>query len=765
MTIQADDIMGTDALLPAKDEDAKPKRKKNQKMEDDEVVTIMEKFINSALNFANSELSTERAESIREYYGKPYGDEEENHSSVVARDLYDTVEWMLPTLLEIFFGSGKIMKFDPKTSEDVEQAKQETDVVNHLIAHHNKGFLSILQWIKDSLVQKNGFLKFVPQTKTKIETETYENLTDEQFEILSQELMAESDNVKKEVIEYSTHEDNILIPVPNSIGQIIPQTLHDIKIKITKTETEIEFMCVPPEEVLVAPSHAELSLRNCQMIIHQRDMTVTELLEMGFDEDIVNALPTAQLPSTPSFQQEYIQRQYLTDVYVNKLTYTDASMRPIRISEGYGMIDYDGDGVAELNQIFYSTGKVLQVRPFEYMPFASITPTILSHQFFGLSIADVMRDLQRIKTQLWRQMLDNIYTTNNNRHAINDLLVDSEDLYHPQPGQIIRCQGNPYESIMPLQVADVSAPVMQMMEYIDDVAESRSGVSKNTTGLNPDILNNNKGDSSVWRLMTAATQRINFIARCFAETGFRDLFLGLHQLMRKYQNVQQEILIEDKWININPRTWKERDNVSVRVGLGTGDKDVLRNAYTMLGQIQNTLLTGGKINLVSDTNIYNLIAATADTFNIKNIDDYFTNPQSQAGAAALKQQQQAAQQNPQAAAQQAQMQLQMQIEQMKLAQKDRDTQVYAQVEIMKEQMWKEIEQMKLSQKQANDLLNASLKDSALHLENARVALEESKTIHDVAHKTTLESHNMLMDISKELRENKKVTQTAPRVEA
>lgn len=132
-----------------------------------------------------SKLSNERATAM-DYYNGEIKDmpAEAGRSRAVSTDVSDTVEGMMPSLMEIFCGGDEVVKFEPVGPEDVKAAEQETDYVNHVFMQQNPGFLILYSFIKDALLSKNGIVKVFWEEKEEEEEETYYGLTDDQFMML-----------------------------------------------------------------------------------------------------------------------------------------------------------------------------------------------------------------------------------------------------------------------------------------------------------------------------------------------------------------------------------------------------------------------------------------------------------------------------------------------------------------------------------------------------------------------------------------------------
>src|SRR5262245_60010876 len=111
----------------------------------------------SALSaMAASKLSQERARALDYYLGDMANDlpGPEGRSRAVSTDVADTIEGLMPSLMDIFAGTDEVVRFDPVGPEDIAGAEQETDYVNHVFMQQNPGFLVLYSFIKDALLSK-----------------------------------------------------------------------------------------------------------------------------------------------------------------------------------------------------------------------------------------------------------------------------------------------------------------------------------------------------------------------------------------------------------------------------------------------------------------------------------------------------------------------------------------------------------------------------------------------------------------------------------
>ena len=597
------------------------------KISDTELRSIINSEINNSLGFLGGALSNQRKKSLEYYLGDKLGTEIEGRSQVVSTDVADTIETILPNLIRIFTSSDQTVKCDPVKSEDVALAEQASNYVNYVFNKDNDGFKILYTWFKDALLEKNGIVKIYWDESEKTEQETYKNLSDEEYQVL-----VSDDDV--DIIEEEEMDDELAIAQLEQFKQVaaaqgqevdVPKPkLHNVVIRRTEKNGKVKIENVPPEEFLI--ERTAKSIEDANFVAHRTLKTRSELIEMGYDKETVYDLPATQIVL---YNNERLTRFGDIDEYPFDQT-PDSSTESVELYECYLKVDYDGDGIAELRKVTVagdSGYQVLDNQAVDFVPFCSLTPIPMPHRFYGRSVAELVEDVQLVKSTVMRQLLDNMYLTNNNRVAIMDGMVNLDDLLTSRPGGVVRTKQPPSQVMMPMQSQTISQQAFPMLEYLDTVRETRTGVTRYSQGLDADSLN--KTATGVNTLMSQTQMRMELIARIFAETGVKDLFKRIFELTVKYQDKERVIQLNNQFVPVRPTEWKNRYNISITVGLGSGSKDqqlVILNAI-LEKQLQAFQLQGGKeYPMVSLKNIYNTLSKMIENAGLKNVDNYFVNP-------------------------------------------------------------------------------------------------------------------------------------------
>ena len=578
-----------------------------------EIIAILNREIKSSTGFIGGEIVNRRKKSLEYYLGKPFGNEVEGRSQVVSTDVSDTVESLLPSLMRIFTAGDNVFHCEPVGVEDSETARQCSDYLNYIFYKENPGFTALYTAFKDALIQRNGILKIYWDDSQKTTREEYKRLTTDEYNLLV-------NDKEIEIAEHSEYEESLLDDNNNEIDKI---TYHDIVVKKTVSFGQVKIEAVPPEEFLI--ERQAKSIDSANFVCHRTNMTRTALIEMGFDKDEINKLPTGN--SIDYLEDNQVRFQ---EDLVGLNDDGDKSSDEILIHECYTRIDINDDGKSELVKILLAgdgTYKALSIEEVDSMPFISITPVIMPHRFYGRSVSELVEDIQLIKSTVMRQMLDNMYLTNNNRIAVQDGQVSLDDLLTNRPGGIVRTKQPPANVMMAMQTQPISDQAANLLGYLDAVKEARTGITRQSQGLDPNTLN--KTATGINQILSQSQMRMELIARIFAETGIKDLGYKMFELICKYQQKEKILKIRGKFIPMRPFEWRDKVNVTVAVGLGTGSKEqqlilltsILERQLQAINLQQNVY--GPMVNL---RNIYNTLKKLIENAGLGNVEPYFMDP-------------------------------------------------------------------------------------------------------------------------------------------
>tara|TARA_R110001583_G_scaffold1474_1_gene11585 strand:- start:212 stop:2209 length:1998 start_codon:yes stop_codon:yes gene_type:complete len=578
------------------------------KLSKSKLLALISQEISNSLGFYSSDLSKQREDALKYYLGEPLGNEVEGRSSVVSQDLLEVVESMLPSLMRMFTQSDKMVNFDPQGPEDVKYADQITDYCNFIFNRDNDGFSILHSMFKTALLQKNGFCKIYWKTSKKQKKESYKHLDEMQYQALL--IDNEIEIIDVETIE---EEDGIY---------------YDVELRRTKEYGRCQIDPVPPEEILVSPRAK--SLDDCNFIAHRVTKTVSELIDMGFNKKDVESLPSSE---DSVFNTEATTRRSYDDPTMDiDITNIDPSMRNVQITECYMKVDMDGDGIGELRKIIvggsgYNNYTILENEEINILPFAMCVAVPMPFRFFGLSMYDLLADVQMMSTAIMRQTLDNMYTLGNARTVVVDGQANLDDLLTSRPGGIVRVKSPGAVTPMPQQ--NFLNEGLAMMQKIDQLKEKRSGVPNQLMGLNPDTINKSHTTAESTRsMMQTSTQRIELVARSFAD-GVKDIFKNILAVISEYQDQERIVKLRGEFISMNPREWTDHYDCTVQVGLGTGNQDQRLQVLQQVLNVQEKMISQGGMGMVTPQTIYNTIEAFLQNSGYKDATQFFNNPSQQ----------------------------------------------------------------------------------------------------------------------------------------
>jgi hypothetical protein len=618
-------------------------RKMAEEMDEYQLNSIVSSEIRDSLNHFDQEFSQERIRAMDFYLGEPMGNEVEGRSQVVSTEVSDTVEAIMPNLMRVFTSNDKYVRFNARTSEDAERAEQISDYVNYVINHDNQGYKVLYNWFKDALLFRLGVVKYYYDEQEDIREEEYENLNETELAALLSNPDMEVIGVIEEQAE--GYEEDMM-------GDMVAVNMsYSLKVRVKESKGKIKIENVPPEEFLV--NRRATSLEDAHFVAHRTVMTVSDLVAMGYDRDVVE-----KYAGSYSLDVDEERTNRFQDIEANTgIDAADPTLAEVIYYECVMRVDYDGDGIAELRRICAigeGADEILHNEPFDHVPFAVVTPIMMPHRLIGRSIYDMTEDLQVIKSTLLRQYLDSVYTSTLPRMGIVEGQVNIDDVLDGTAGGIIRMRQA--GMIQPISGTPVGGEVRPLMDYIDNLKEQRTGMSKASQGLDANALQSTTA-SAISATVRGAQVKLESYARTMAETGVKDLFKGILHLVTKYDQKPRIIRLRNNFVPIDPREWHSEFDVVVQVGLGTADDEQKIAFLTQIAQKQEQILMqlGANNPVVTMSQYVNTLRSIAEIGGFKDADQFFNSPEQ----IAMMEQQMA--QQPQQGDQAAQAEMQAEI--------------------------------------------------------------------------------------------------------
>jgi hypothetical protein len=590
-------------------------------MDDDRLKALLSQEITSALTYDDTELSQKRSRAL-EYYRGEMNDTPamSGRSSVVSKDVADTIGWMLPGIIRVFTASDRMAIYEPEKPNDEEFAKQATDYINYVFNKDNPGYRIMWDATHDSLLLGNGIVKHWWDNKEECDYSEHSGLTEDQIAVMMQDQGVEITAQKPGQPQI------ILVPGPTGQMMEMPLQTFDVKVKRVVRSGRLRIECIEPEDFLL--DREATRIENSRFCAHRRDVSRSELIEMGFDKELVENLPADRFSS---MRQERLSRDENTATFFNNVG--DSSMLMVELFECYVRADVDNDGVAETVRAFYagagSSGELLDWEVWDdEVPFSDIPCEPIPHRWDARSVYDDTNDIQRVKTVITRQFLDNTYWVNNPMTTAEENSIANPDtLRSPRFGSTVFFKKGATPPA-PLPVPYIGDKALLALQHFDQVREMRTGVSRSTMALDPEALQNQTATAAN-NTKDAAYSQVELIARNQAELGWKRVFRQILKLVVKHQDRPRTIRLRDTWVEMDPRSWNANMDVTINIGLGTGSRD---RDMAMLNQILNVqiamtdrLAQGGfseqALEMVPKINM--TATKLAESAGIKNPDQFY----------------------------------------------------------------------------------------------------------------------------------------------
>lgn len=545
-----------------------------------ELQSVLAAEIKDAEDYIDTDISPEREAAAQYYRGDPFGDEESGRSQVVLTEVRDTINSMLPSLMRVFVGGEQVVEYTPTREETVGQAEQATDYVNYLLgADGNNSFETFYAAFKDALLKKVGVITWRWETDKQITERTYSGLSIGQAQMMrldpEVEVLAERVNAERDPrIDEAASNPNLPPEAQAQLAAMLEVTV-DMQVKRTRTKGRLIVEAVPPEEFLI--SRWAKNQDKSTLVGRRRYVKASEVVAMGVDQETVEQ--HSGRDGQFGINNEALIRQMSPNITAT--ANPDESQADVLLYEVFLRVDMDGDGVAELHYI-KAIGSECVIIHDETVPevdYALFCPNPEPHAVFGSSVADETMDLQDIKSHVLRNTLDSLASSIFPSLVIVENAVEVDDAMNTEMGRIIRAKAP--GMVQSLAEPFIGAQALGVMAYLDDIRASRTGMSKASQGLDPNVLQSTTA-AAVTNTLSASQERQELVARSFAESGMKRLFQGILRTITRHQDKPRMVKLRGKWVEVDPREWDADMEVQVNVALGRGD-DAQR--MTVLGAI------------------------------------------------------------------------------------------------------------------------------------------------------------------------------------
>ena len=668
-------------------------------MEKEEIQSAIKTAIQDAIDYVDSDIAGQRERAQSYFDGNVDLEHEEGRSKVVSTKVRDVVRGAKPSLMRIFMANNKFVEFTPKGPEDVDSAEQATAYC-HWVFNKVGGYNVLSNAIHDSLVKKVGLVKVWWNTETIAKTYSYENLSDDEVQVL----------VSKDGVEVTEHLQEIEMEM-DEFGLDVERNVHSMVISHKYEEGEMVVEGIPPEEFFI--DGTAKSIDDAYIVCHRREVRAGDIVAMGIDQDVVDQLDGSDEDSLIG-NIEKIQR-FGPSMQDDGEVDNDPSMRLVILTEAYMRLDVEGDGIPTLHKFLCggTSYEVLEMEAWDKTPFADFQVDPEPHAFYGRSLAELVLNDQDTTTSVLRGILDNVALTNSPRLEVLEDMVNMDDVMNNEIGAVVRSEQ--IGSVQTLAVPFIAGSTLPALQYLDMLVEEKTGISKMSMGVNADMLQNTSATAAALTAQAGAGQ-VEVMARNLAEGAKRLFQLMLHVAIKNSPD-EQMMRLNGKFVPIDPSVWDISMDMEINVGLGTGQEDAKAAALMQTFQTQQQIWQtyGPKNGLVSMTQMRNTLADTLALSGFKNADRYYAPMTAEieeqlmaqlAEEAALAAEQAGQQGDPMAQAlieaEQIKAQASMQGQQMKLQGKMQGDKIKMQADM-------QVKAAQMQSKQGTELANLQLK--------------------------------------------------------
>lgn len=579
----------------------------------------------SNLSNLTAELSAQRALAIDLYLGKDVDPPPEGQSSVIDRTVFETVQWILPSLCRIFANGDDVVTLLPLGPKDIDQAKQESAYLNWLITVKHPWFDTFLEFATDALLTKNAYILVYKDNNRKVDIEQYEQQTKTGIAYLMQDPGVQIIDAK----QYPAPDlppDPVLDatgrPIVDDQGQPMttPAMFYDVSVRRTKTDKDVCIRVLPPERCKVDQRAFNWRLdERCGYFEYWEETTLTELREQGYE------IPTDIADDPEIYTQEDYARDQFGERRLERYKPSDPSMRRVKARMIWIRVDADGDGMAELLQITRVGRRILYKEEVSRIPVASGVACPLPHRHVGISIGDMVQDIQRIKTTLMRQGLDSVYASLYPQKVVNENFVNMDDVMIRRPDGVIRATD--INQLRYEEVPFVLPQAIQGLQYMDQVRQARTGVSNGFSGVDTKDLMHNAQPGTVNQMTSMAAMRVEQIARILA-FAIEDLFSIVHEQVLKMGHKRQSVQLSGQWVEVDPGAWQKRTDFKICVAFSSGNKDTQVARLMAMAQKQLEALQA-EIPVCTPENYYNTLVELTKAADFAAPDRFWTDPKLQ----------------------------------------------------------------------------------------------------------------------------------------
>lgn len=570
-------------------------------MDDNELSTAIDEAIFQADGWDSDELSANRERALQYYYADdtiaPYP---AGRSGVHSMDVHDMHSAVMAAMMPAF-EIDDLVSFEPDGDEDVDQARQESNAVNYMVMQNNSGYMVFKQAIFDALLLRNGLVKVWVDQREEATTQQYEGLTS----IEAQQIRTGAPDIDVEILDEQRDSDG----------------LTNMSVRLTRYTEKLRVESVDPTRFVWDGNHDSIELSDVKFCAERDFPTRSDLILQGFDKRKIDELQ----PFTLDTKNDTVARN--RDNYNQQYDSAERSQERIETWECYYRIDYDGDGIAELRRILYAPGSrvILENEESDLIPYAAGTARVQPHRFIGVSIYDLMKNVQDSKTRILRQWHDNQNHANNARVGAVENAVNMDDLTNSRPGGVVRITDP--NALVPIPALDIGGSCQAALEYMDTVRSERGGASLDLQNQQTRIMGQTA--TGIERQFSSRELQTADMLRTLSETLVKQTYLLVHAAMRLWMRGSVSVRQGMETFNVEPAQWAARERVNVKTGLSQAERNQRTGSLEQIIMVQRELIAAGYNGIITDeAKVYNALMDHAVFSGIDNPHRYWSNPES-----------------------------------------------------------------------------------------------------------------------------------------
>ena len=582
-------------------------------MDEQELLAILRDEEKDSTSYYDSELAAKQAEAMKRYNGEPYGNELPNRSSVVTRDVADTVHWVMPHLMRTFAESEELIAVDDPGLDDGDQTLRDaTDYLRHVFFEDNDGEIVLHDFAFDGLLQRVGVIRAQWEDAEEKPPETIEGVG-------AQQVLAYVSDPTYEVLRADQAQSDSGEPT------------FSLEVQKKPGVGRVMIEAIPPEEFRI--SRRAKSIERADYHAWRSQVFLGDIIadhpekRRALDPDGFAWKDSAANADDASDERKYHRFPDEPEVTSSGPRTQEAYRKKVWRLIEYIRVDYDGDGIVELRRVKRVGDVVLENDAVDDSEFVAWSPIRVSHRAIGDSLAETLADLQKIRTYLTRSALDSLAlslkpTTILNEHAIAENGDTLARLADHDIGGVVTVNGNPKDVLYDRLYPSVAAEALQAIEYFDRRSEEASGVNRHAQGIQPEAITQTKGGIEL--LQAAANARVEQVARWLA-IGLEEVFEKILKLLAAHQDQPRMIKVNGRRIEIDPRRWSDEMTVSVHVGMAAESRDKRLVNLNLLAQKQEAIMmqAGPSNPLVGPAEYRNTLANLTRAMGFKDAKQFF----------------------------------------------------------------------------------------------------------------------------------------------